>query len=184
MANIEINKDAKLTVDMEELTTSTPAHANEFNKRHKQLLENDWAMEKKIENLESLGQTIGVVPQHADLPLTIKAAQSKFGKTPTINDYADVQKDENNDNLPDAYSIVGIDEDGNITWSDLPFRSYSFLPRDFTVDPIQTGEVADNAVTDAKIGNRSLADIAASATLLPTAAKSITQWLQGQWTVY
>ena len=44
---------------------------------------------------------------------------------------------------------------------------------------IPAGDIADGAITDEKIGNRTLVDNAANATLVSIAAKSLTAWLQG-----
>ncbi|MBF0649168.1 hypothetical protein IR083_10080 [Dysgonomonas sp. GY75] len=52
-------------------------------------------------------------------------------------------------------------------------------PRNFYTDPIQTGEITDDAVTDTKIGYRTLDDNNADATLVTYKAKFLIDWLQG-----
>jgi len=44
---------------------------------------------------------------------------------------------------------------------------------------IPTNDIAENSVTDVKIGNRTLEDSAGSGTLITIAAKTLTAWLQG-----
>lgn len=44
MANLPIKDNPTLNLQMEALTTSTPAHADRFNERYQQLLENDKAL--------------------------------------------------------------------------------------------------------------------------------------------
>ena len=44
MANLPIKNNPTLNLQMEALTTSTPAHADRFNERYQQLLENDKAL--------------------------------------------------------------------------------------------------------------------------------------------
>ena len=41
MANLPIKDNPTLNLQMEALTTSTPAHADRFNERYQQLLEDD-----------------------------------------------------------------------------------------------------------------------------------------------
>ena len=45
MANLPIKNNPTLNLQMEALTTSTPAHADRFNERYQQLLENDKALQ-------------------------------------------------------------------------------------------------------------------------------------------
>lgn len=45
MANLPIKDNPTLNLQMEALTTSTPAHADRFNERYQQLLENDKALQ-------------------------------------------------------------------------------------------------------------------------------------------
>jgi hypothetical protein len=84
------------------------------------------AVSARVDNLEQLGHLLGIVPTHADLPATVTAAQTLWGasSTPTVNDFADVQADEDNDGKSDAYAITAIDASGNITWESAPFRTY------------------------------------------------------------
>lgn len=46
MANLPIYENPTLNTDMEALKTSTPAHADRFNERYTQLLNNDKALER------------------------------------------------------------------------------------------------------------------------------------------
>lgn len=45
MANLPIKDNPTLNLQMEALTTSTPGHADRFNERYQQLLENDKALQ-------------------------------------------------------------------------------------------------------------------------------------------
>ena len=45
MAKLPIKDNPTLNLQMEALTTSTPAHADRFNERYQQLLENDKALQ-------------------------------------------------------------------------------------------------------------------------------------------
>ena len=47
MANIALNEDAELNLQMEAMTEDTEGHCDVWNVRHKQLLENDKYFEKK-----------------------------------------------------------------------------------------------------------------------------------------
>lgn len=46
MANLPIYDEPELELKMEALTTSTPAHADRFNERYQQLLNNDKALNR------------------------------------------------------------------------------------------------------------------------------------------
>ena len=50
MANLPIKDNPTLNLQMEALTTSTPAHADRFNERYQQLLENDKALRVDAKN--------------------------------------------------------------------------------------------------------------------------------------
>ena len=52
-------------------------------------------------------------------------------------------------------------------------------PRDFAADPITEPELAANAVTDSKIGLRSVQDQAADSVLINSNGKYLATWLQG-----
>ena len=41
MANITLNENPQLNLEMEAMTVNTEGHCDEWNRRHKQLLEND-----------------------------------------------------------------------------------------------------------------------------------------------
>ena len=50
MANLPIKDNPTLNLQMEALTTSTPGHADRFNERYQQLLENDKALQVDDKN--------------------------------------------------------------------------------------------------------------------------------------
>ena len=50
MANLPIKDNPTLNLQMEALTTSTPGHADRFNERYQQLLENDKALQVDAKN--------------------------------------------------------------------------------------------------------------------------------------
>lgn len=49
MGHIILSEDPKFDVKMEAMEVTTPGHCNEWNKRHKQLLENDQYLKKQID---------------------------------------------------------------------------------------------------------------------------------------
>ena len=50
MANITLSNDAQMNLEMEAMTVETAGHCDEWNTRHKQLLENDKYLNEQIEN--------------------------------------------------------------------------------------------------------------------------------------
>ncbi len=56
------------------------------------------------------------VGTHADLPLTISDATTKFGEAPTVGGSVSVLADETMNGERINWTIVSIDGDGNITW--------------------------------------------------------------------
>ena len=48
MANISLNENAQLNLEMEAMTVNTEGHCDEWNVRHKQLLENDKYLNQQI----------------------------------------------------------------------------------------------------------------------------------------
>jgi hypothetical protein len=59
---------------------------------------------------------LGNVATKADLPLTASAAETLFGRTPNVDDYARVLADEDHDGATYEYYITAIDGSGNISW--------------------------------------------------------------------
>lgn len=50
MANITLSNNAQMNLEMEAMTVETAGHCDEWNTRHKQLLENDKYLNDQIEN--------------------------------------------------------------------------------------------------------------------------------------
>ena len=53
MANIALNENTQLNLDMEAMTVNTEGHCDEWNIRHKQLLENDQYLNKQLQEVEN-----------------------------------------------------------------------------------------------------------------------------------
>lgn len=52
MANLPIQENPELSLEMEALTTSTPAHADRFNERFEQMLNNEKALKRDAKIFE------------------------------------------------------------------------------------------------------------------------------------
>jgi len=59
---------------------------------------------------------LGNVAANADLPLTVTDAESVFGRTPNLDDYANVLSDETMNGWRVEWYITAIDGGGNISW--------------------------------------------------------------------
>lgn len=52
MASIVLNEETQLNLDMEAMTVNTEGHCDEWNVRHKQLLENDHYLDKQMQAIK------------------------------------------------------------------------------------------------------------------------------------
>lgn len=77
MANIALNEETQLNLDMEAMTVNTEGHCDEWNIRHKQLLENDQYLNKQIQEVENTVK---------------KKVTSVDGKGLSTNDYTTAEK--------------------------------------------------------------------------------------------
>jgi len=59
---------------------------------------------------------LGNVAAHADLPLTVTDAESLFGRTPSLDDYANVLSDETMNGWRVEWYVTAIDGGGHISW--------------------------------------------------------------------
>lgn len=78
MANIALNEEAQLNLDMEAMTVNTEGHCDEWNVRHRQLLENDSWLNSEIEKVAQVARN---------------KVNSELGKGLSTNDYTTEEKD-------------------------------------------------------------------------------------------
>jgi predicted nucleic acid-binding Zn-ribbon protein len=135
-------------------------------------------IKRDIEHVKQLGQVLGTVADETLIPMTVDAAKALFSiNIVTLNDLVIVSADSSVGGNTTRYVINTIDEDGDLHWT--YGGTYTGGSRDFSVIPINEGELANDAVTDNIIGDRTLADNGQQGTLVPILAKKLTPWLQG-----
>jgi hypothetical protein len=83
---------------------------------------------KSISPLAALEPVLlGSVAVFENLPLTVASAETVFGRTPRIDDYAQVMSDANFSGLRVEYYVTAIDANGNITWGNpVPLNTADF----------------------------------------------------------
>ncbi|MCL2765605.1 MAG: hypothetical protein FWD40_10055 [Treponema sp.] len=70
---------------------------------------------------------LGQVPTNADLPQTAAAVETKFGRTPSLDNYVQVMTDETFGGARVEWYITNIDASGNITWGNpVPMNTGDF----------------------------------------------------------
>jgi len=78
---------------------------------------------------------IGQVPTNADLPLTAAAIETKFGRTPSLDNYVQVMADETLGGSRAEWYITNIDASGNITWGNpVPMNTGDFQAQTTAAD--------------------------------------------------
>ena len=129
------------------IPAATPSAAGLLSAADKTLL---IEVESRVDSIEQLGHYLGYVQTVADLPATQTALQALWGKVATINDFANVQADEDHDGESSRYLITDIDPDGALTWA---FElQLSYPERDFNTDPIQLDEIDPAAREELDVG--------------------------------
>ena len=85
-------------------------------------------MTKAISPVSELEPTLlGSVQHFGNLPLTVADAESLWGRTPRLDDFAHVMTDDNFDGLRVEYYITSIDGLGNIIWGNpVPLNTADF----------------------------------------------------------
>jgi hypothetical protein len=111
-----------------------------------------------------LTMTLGPSPLMADIP-NVK-----------ISDAVTVLQDETHSGDTWRWMAADYNGDGIVNW--VPDHKIDSELRNFIVNPIQSYELAADAVLDSKIGTRALDDEPASGELVPVTAKTLTSWLQ------
>ena len=93
---------------------------------------------------------LGTVQTHSDLPSTVTEAMSLWGRTPSINDYAQVRVDETQGDFRVEWYITDIDEYGNITWGNPVLINASDYQEQSTVS--MSGKVLTGGATAGTFG--------------------------------
>ena len=107
MANLPIQDNPNLNLNMEAMTTQTPGHADEFNMRYEQLLNNEKFLNAKQGDLAALAQVLKDAEADGDL---VEVANWIVAQ---MAEYA--SQDENK-----GASKIGVhDADGNFTGTDV-----------------------------------------------------------------
>jgi hypothetical protein len=141
-----------------------------------------------VKQLEQQGQYIGVsFDTHEDMESYVIPEQ--FGN----GDFTYVLADETKSGATTRYIIEGAPDNKYFAFAYI----INDVPRDFSTNPIQSGELANGAVdddkiaeagisnlsndsaTDTVIGKRTLTDQVGSDTLVAIGAKTLLEWLQG-----
>ena len=108
----------------------------------------------KTKTTSSIGRdetpNLGTVQAHADLPTTVTEAMSLWGRTPSINDYAQVRVDETYGGFRVEWYITDIDDDGNITWGNSVVINTSDYQEQSTVN--MAGKVLTGGATAGTYG--------------------------------
>jgi hypothetical protein len=127
-------------------------------------------IQEQINSLNQMGHYYGAFDTYNQADVTHTSLATDTG-TPTPNDFAHIRADETQDGAKTRY-----------VWKDLGDGTYAWVfdvlidqeDRNFTTSPIQASELADTAVVDTKIGERT---INSSATDTPLETGTLTELL-------
>ena len=113
---------------------------------------------KSISPVAELEPTLlGDVLLFNELPSTIEEAELLWGRTPRVDDYAQVITDENFDGRRVEYYITKIDEQGNITWGNpVPLNTADFQAQTTAMD---SGKILVGGQTPGTFGKSIPVDI-------------------------
>jgi hypothetical protein len=100
------------------------------------------SFKNQIENIKSLGHILGGVHSQTELPPTVAAIMELYPwiGVPSVNDVIQVEIDSDHSGMATWYTIVSIDEAGNVIYSYGGSYSGSAQQRNFITDPIKIDE--------------------------------------------
>ena len=115
-------------------------------------------MTKSISPESALEPTLlGSVQNYEELPLTITEAETLWGRTPRLDDFAHVMTDVNFDGLRVEYYITDLDGQGNITWGNpVPLNTSDFQAQTGAED---AGKVLTGGAVAGTFGNSISIDV-------------------------